>query len=225
MSRFCNVPDQVVEFARQSVCKWRHAPIRWTVVRGLAGFAIDDLVDVYRQAWRNWEEVSGVRMEYVPASGNANILVGARRIDRQFGTLAEAQLPCGNVQPGTQLQVWFDESESWVVAANPPQGKMDLLRVAIHEFGHSLGIGHSDDGIRNAIMDPSVSRIRSLQAWDIGQAQMRYGEPSRTPADQSPRPAPTPGGEDKVLPRLLQEIGELLAELILDWLKNRKAKG
>lgn len=209
MSRFCNVADQVTAFAGQAVCRWRHAPITWTVVETLDGFSRDDLVSVYTEAWRDWSDACGVRIEYVADASRANIHIGARHIDRQYGTLAEAELPCGNVTPNTRLRVWFDEGENWVVAANPPPGKIDLMRVAIHEFGHSLGIGHNPDGIANAIMDPSVSHIRRVQAWDIAQAQARYGQPSSTPG----------GGGDSDIADLLEDIADCIRRMPA----NRKA--
>jgi hypothetical protein len=53
----------------------------------------------------------------------------------------------------------------------------DLHRVALHEFGHTLGLDHPDDFGQTvtAIMNSRVSNIDSLQPDDIRGAQSIYG--------------------------------------------------
>lgn len=53
----------------------------------------------------------------------------------------------------------------------------DLHRVALHEFGHTLGLDHPDDygQVVRAIMNSHVSNIDSLQPDDIRGAQSLYG--------------------------------------------------
>jgi hypothetical protein len=53
----------------------------------------------------------------------------------------------------------------------------DLHRVALHEFGHTLGLDHPDDFGQSvkAIMNSRVSNIDSLQPDDIRGAQAIYG--------------------------------------------------
>lgn len=53
----------------------------------------------------------------------------------------------------------------------------DIRRVAIHEFGHVLGLDHPDEAgqIVAAIMNSSVSNLDTVQPDDIAGAQALYG--------------------------------------------------
>jgi hypothetical protein len=57
------------------------------------------------------------------------------------------------------------------------EGIIDFRRVALHEFGHTLGLDHPDDAGQNvtAIMNSQVSDIDTLQADDIAGVQSIYG--------------------------------------------------
>lgn len=176
MPSWCGVSETLSNRATNNICKWPSGvTLRWSVVAGLPGWPTSSLIECYESAFAAWSAVSAVRFDFTPNDKTANIAVGSRRIDGQAGVLAEAELPCGSVSASSQLGVWFDTGDHWVISNNPPSGKMDLLRVAIHEFGHSLGIGHNIDGQINSIMDPTVSHIRTLQNWCISQVVMRYG--------------------------------------------------
>ena len=66
----------------------------------------------------------------------------------------------------------------------------DFHRVAIHEFGHVLGLDHPDQANQNvaAIMNSLEGDIDSLQPDDIKGGQYLYGGP---PPDSTPTPPPT----------------------------------
>jgi matrix metalloproteinase-14 (membrane-inserted) len=63
--------------------------------------------------------------------------------DGPGGTLAHAYFP---VYGG---DAHFDDAEQWTINSN--RGT-NLFQVAAHEFGHSLGLSHSD--VRSALMAP-----------------------------------------------------------------------
>lgn len=67
----------------------------------------------------------------------------------------------------------------------------DFHRVAIHEFGHVLGLDHPDEAGQNvvAIMNSIESDIDSLQPDDIAGGQALYGGPNAAP---TPTATPTP---------------------------------
>lgn len=176
-SNFCNVPLAVAGDRGAGLCQWPMGHnLTWCVIETIPGFTIEELAAVCADAWKSWDGVCGITITRVTNPATANILIGTRRIDGPMGVLAEAELPCGNIRPNSQLRVWIDNSDRFVRAANPPAGKIDLLRVIRHEFGHSLGIGHNANGVTDSLMDPTVSHIVELQSWDIEQAVLRYGK-------------------------------------------------
>lgn len=72
----------------------------------------------------------------------------------------------------------------------------DLHRIAIHEFGHVLGLDHPDEANQTvvAIMNAFEGDIDSLQTDDINGAQYLYG--SATPG---PTPTPAPISADSLV--------------------------
>ncbi|MCP4249819.1 MAG: matrixin family metalloprotease [bacterium] len=97
----------------------------------------------------------------------------------------------------------FDDAEFWTEGQQPSTTETRLLETAIHELGHGLGLGHSEDP--EAMMYPSydpTSPTLALNADDITGIQSLYGarDGSATP-EQPKRPAtptetdiPAPGG-------------------------------
>ncbi len=70
----------------------------------------------------------------------------------------------------------YDEAETWAVTLPIPGGRFDLVMVAAHEFGHSLGLNHSS--VAGAIMRPSFgsgTSQRFLHQDDISGIQSIYG--------------------------------------------------
>ena len=197
---FCALPESLEGVERASMRQWaRGHEITWAVERPVAGFSREKMAEVCLTAMELWEGVSGVRT--VQTTGmRPNVLITTQRIDGPAGVLAQAELPGANHRSGT-LRCWFDTGDSWVLAVNPPRGKMDLLRVACHEFGHNLGMGHAPASSPN-LMAPTVSSIREpMPGWDIPQVVARYGEQSSVP-----QPEPQPGDDDAVLLECLAEF-------------------
>jgi hypothetical protein len=77
---------------------------------------------------------------------------------------------------------WFIDytpylNEEWLATSNPyewkakpgseAEGKMDLLSVLLHEYGHVLGIEHSADqhDAMAATLQPGVQRLPNVEAW------------------------------------------------------------
>lgn len=182
-------------------CKWQHPNVRWTIDSVPNEFRTSEYADIITTAFAMWEAVSG--FQAVQDDQSPNIIFMAKRIDGRNGILAQAELPCGNVNERTQLRVQVDISENWGdYSGSLHGGMMDLLRVVSHEIGHVIGISHCKT--ETALMNPSVSDIRTVQSWDIKQVQNRYGKKAIAP--------PTEPTDGTPLFDCIQSVLELLGE-------------
>ena len=183
---FCSVPEQALAAAEANVCKWPAGHVfTYSIAEKLDEFSDEEYIDLCDDSWAPWEAKTAWRVQYLDQP-NTNIVLTTRSIDGQFGVLAEAQLPCGNITTASQLRMWADVGETWVNAENPAGRMMDAKRVFIHEFGHLIGIGHIN-GVP-AIMNPTISDIRTLKPPDIEQGELRYGDPGDTPTPDGSTP-------------------------------------
>jgi hypothetical protein len=84
----------------------------------------------------------------------------------------------------------FNDAESWKIGTD-----VDVFSVALHETGHALGLGHSDNPAD--VMYPYYRMVSGLSPDDIAAIQQQYPPTvttpvSNNPATPTPTPAPTP---------------------------------
>lgn len=74
-----------------------------------------------------------------------------------------------------QTDIIFNNDFEWDVYSGPRRQEIDFRRVALHELGHAVGLGH-DDSV-SAMMASSIGDIDILQSDDINGANALYGGP------------------------------------------------
>ena len=114
--------------------------------------------------------------------------------DGPGGVLAHTFYPVPTNPEPIAGDMHFDDAESWKIGAD-----VDVFSIALHEAGHALGLGHSDNP--NAVMYPYYRMRAALQAEDIAAIRELYatrdnsqpadpGTPSTPPAPQPPSTSP-----------------------------------
>ena len=138
--------------------------------------------------------------------GTGDIRVGAIFIDGFFGsTLAHAFQPGTSSIFGTNTggDAHFDNSQLWADCLNFVLCGfglfVDFHTVALHEFGHSLGLGHST--VSGSVMEAVyVAPRRTLHADDIAGIQAIYG-PLDSPVTSTTTSVPPTSTTSSVPPR------------------------
>lgn len=183
---------------RTAVSKWQNKPtITWALTNGTAQIDDGRVRTGIQQALDLWSAVIPLNFTEVnPQSGaDMQFLFGTKNhgdpypFDGRGTVLAHAFYPSDG-------RLHFDDDELWALndVSKIQQGYVDLLSVAVHELGHSLGLPHSKE--QDAIMFPYYAGPKivngkqeefRLSRFDIQDIQEVYG-----PRDNSPNPATTP---------------------------------
>ena len=74
-----------------------------------------------------------------------------------------------------QTDIVFNTDFDWDIYTGPRRQEIDFRRVALHELGHAVGLGH--ESAEQAIMAPSIGDLDVLQEDDILGANALYGGP------------------------------------------------
>jgi Matrixin len=115
--------------------------------------------------------------------------------DGPGGILAHTFYPAPPNPESIAGDMHFDDSENWGIGTG-----VDLFSVTLHEAGHALGLGHSDQP--GDVMYPYYKRVSGLTANDIAAIRILYA--ARTDGSApvpTPTPTPTPGPTPTPTPR------------------------
>ncbi|XP_075773468.1 LOW QUALITY PROTEIN: matrix metalloproteinase-25 [Pelodiscus sinensis] len=208
----CSLPDIVgtSELMRRrkryahSGSVWGKKQLTWRVrsYPQASSLSRDDVRSLLFYALQAWANASALTFQEASGDG-ADILVEFSRAFHQDGypfdgpgsTLAHAFFPGEHPISG---DTHFDDEETWVYEprATAPGAGRDLFAVAVHEFGHALGLAHSST--KESIMMPYYQgpvgqpHLYQLPPDDALGIQTLYGRRQRRPGDDPPaRPIPT----------------------------------
>ncbi|MCU5684725.1 matrilysin family metalloendoprotease [Bacillus wiedmannii] len=176
----CGVPDLnqgVARFTAQGN-RWNKNDLTYKFVNFTSDLTEEEIRSGIATAFGLWSQVTPLTFTEI-TSNNADILISFVTGDHGDGdpfdgagnVLAHAYYPPPN---GGEIagDAHFDDSETW--SMNLPPSGFDLISVAAHEFGHSLGLDHST--VPGALMFSSYSGPqRALHEDDIAGIQSIYG--------------------------------------------------
>jgi hypothetical protein len=173
----CGFPDLAAYAV--SATRWGTRSISYAVETIPANLTMADVRSAVQTALGLWSAVTGLQFREVTANPDIRVRFelgnhgDGSPFDGAGNVLAHAFYPPPN---GGDLagDAHFDDAETWTVTVPPASGSIDLVTVAAHEFGHSLGLAHSAVG--GSLMFPTYSGPhRFLSADDVSGIQSLYG--------------------------------------------------
>jgi hypothetical protein len=164
--------------------RWATNNLRYAFQNFTPDVPDNDILLAVEQAFSLWAAYTPLRFSRVAMSAGPEIVIRFVAGDHGDGSpfdgagtvLAHAFYPSVPPTPPSAIMgdTHFDEAETWTVNVPTGAGKIDLVTVAAHEFGHALGLGHSS--VSGALMAPFYGGpYRKVSADDITGAQSLYG--------------------------------------------------
>ncbi len=158
----------------------------------LSSFMTGGFKPEIEDAFNAWSAVADIQFVEVNDSGDpfnasgasGDIRLGGHVFDGPGGTLAHGFFPPDNGITAAG-DIHFDEDEIWDLT--DAGAGFNIFRVAAHEIGHAIGLGHVSETVVTALMNPFYTEATplGLLADDIAGAQFIYGPP---PIEPIPEP-------------------------------------
>ncbi|KAF5902388.1 collagenase 3-like, partial [Clarias magur] len=216
----CSVKDVTSNRERKPI--WPKYKLSYRIENYTPDMSMAEVDNSIEKALEVWARVTPLKFTRI-YSGVADIMISfvtgyhgdKSSFDGPNGFLAHAFFPA----PGIGGDAHFDDDETFTFKS--PRG-CNLFLVAAHEFGHSLGLDHSN--VSGALMFPTYSYTDvdhyDLPRDDVNRIQALYGSNSEKPVVSDklePTPPVTPNACDPNL--VLDAVTTLSGEKI--FFKNR----
>ncbi|NXW97648.1 MMP7 protein, partial [Larus smithsonianus] len=173
----CGLPDVSDAKSAPEASRWGKTSLTYKIFNYTPDLPVKKVVNAIKRALAVWSDVTPLEFKRVYIR-SADIVIGfaygahgdGYPFDGRGNVLAHA------FGPGQGLggDAHFDESERW----SEYDQDINLFLVAAHEFGHSLGLNHSD--VRGALMYPIYSYTNpdtfTLPEDDKQRIQKLYGK-------------------------------------------------
>ncbi|MCV6615075.1 MAG: matrixin family metalloprotease, partial [Cellvibrionaceae bacterium] len=127
---------------------------------------------------------AGILPEY-PEDGNKNSFgFFNKACNEDFGENVIAVTFSWNIGSNyTESDIVFNTAENWNVYDGNQRSSLDFRRVAVHEFGHLIGLDHESSN--SAIMAPLIGNIYNPTSDDLNGARSMYDASSSSGGSSS----------------------------------------
>ncbi|XP_053557841.1 matrix metalloproteinase-17 [Bombina bombina] len=221
----CSLPDLSQSEATrrkrsvQPLTKWAKRNLSWRIRTYPKESALghDTVRALMYYALKVWSDITPLNFHEV-AGNNADIQIDFSRADHNDGypfdgpggTVAHAFFP-GDLH--TSGDTHFDDEESWTFRSSDVHG-MDLFAVAVHEFGHAIGLTHISD--MESIMRPYYQgpvgdplkydlpyddKVRIWQLYGVRESVSPTAKPEVSRAEDHPFLPDLPENRSTIQPR------------------------
>ncbi|XP_054830434.1 collagenase 3-like [Eublepharis macularius] len=170
----CGVPDAKYTLF-PGMPKWNKKSLTYRINNYTPDLPRTKVDSAIAKAFTVWSDVTPLKFTKITRPADIEIRFGSRAhgdrypFDGKGGVLAHAFAPGSGIGGDAH----FDEDEQW----SDYNKEINLFLVAAHEFGHSLGLGHSK--ARGALMYPTYTYVNPntyrLPADDRQGIQKLYG--------------------------------------------------
>ncbi|XP_053327543.1 matrix metalloproteinase-17 isoform X1 [Spea bombifrons] len=213
----CSLPDLSHTDATRKkrsvlpVTKWNKRNLSWRVrtFPKESTLGHDTVRALMYYALKVWSDITPLNFHEV-AGNNADIQIDFSRADHNDGypfdgpggTVAHAFFPGEHHTSG---DTHFDDEELWTFRSSDIHG-MDLFAVAVHEFGHAIGLTHISD--MESIMRPYYQGpVGDPLKYDLPyDDKVRIWQLYVSYMASNPSPSLTPGVRESVSPTAKPEI-------------------
>lgn len=153
--------------------KWAQIAVTYRFVTRIS----PSVKNAIRQAMSIWTAATNNRVSFAEVDSGEFISIGFFSGDHGDGYPFDGpgRVLAHGFYPRYGGDLHFDATEDWSIANPTPLDSIDIESVAVHELGHTLGLGHSR--VPGAIMWPTYAggQATTLSSDDIAGIRYLYG--------------------------------------------------